>query len=158
MSGETGKKISEKVVAVNEAIASTLEISQQYAKQDEVMVANSEEAIAHVLEQFKVAATRLSDSSHAVHQEGKHIGEEIAEVLVTLQFQDRISQILNHVRSNLVKLTAQLTEQRGSAFTQADIDRWLKELAETYTMPEQHVVHVGGVHQADANASDITFF
>jgi methyl-accepting chemotaxis protein len=158
MSGETGKKISEKVGAVNEAIASTLEISQQYAKQDEVMVVNSEEIIAHVLTQFKVAATSLSDSTHAMQQEGQHIGDEISEVLVALQFQDRISQILNHVRNDLMKLIEQLNKHRGTAFTQADIDRWLKELAETYTMPEQHVVHVGGVHQANATASDITFF
>jgi methyl-accepting chemotaxis protein len=158
MSGETGKKISAKVAAVNEAIASTLEISQQYAKQDEVMVVNSEEIIAHVLEQFRGSAAKLTDSTHAMQQEGKHIGDEISEVLVALQFQDRISQILNHVRSDLVKLVDQLQAHDGGDFTTADINQWLKELAETYTMPEQHVVHGGGIHQSDANASDITFF
>jgi len=156
MSGETGKKISEKVAAVNDAIAATLEISQQYAKQDEDMVSNSEQVIARVLAQFRTAATDLADSSLVMRQEGQHIGNEIDEVLVALQFQDRISQILSHVRNNIEKLGQRL-EQNGPSFSAGDIDTWLSELAQTYTMPEQYSVH-GGHHQSDTSSSEITFF
>ena len=157
MSGETGRKISEKVGAVNEAIASTLQISQQYAKQDEVMVADSEQLIARVLQQFRDAATALADSTAAMRDEERRIGNEVAEVLVSLQVQDRVNQILSHVRDDFGKLEQRLGEYTtGQAARPIDIDAWLTELAQTYTTPEQHSVHNGD--HAGGSGSDITFF
>jgi len=158
LSGATGRKIGETIETVNKAIVSTLEISQRYAQQDAEMVTASEQVIEHVVGRVQRAVDSLADSSNVLRRETQTIGEEIAEVLVSLQFQDRISQVLNHVCNDMGKLKdrVQNQEKRGSAAI--DASAWLDELSHTYTVPEQHQVHGGGKARAAAADSEITFF
>jgi methyl-accepting chemotaxis protein len=163
LSGGTGKKIGETVETVNKAIAATLEISRQYAQQDAEMVVNSEHVIAHVVGRVQSAAAKLTDASDTLRQETQHIGAEIGEVLVALQFQDRISQVLGHVSGDMGKLRTHLTTyeaQRaaGKKPDAVDAGRWLDELSRTYTVPEQHQVHRGGATHSTTATSEITFF
>lgn len=163
LSGATGKKISETVETVNKAIATTLEISKQYAKQDEEMILNSEKVIEHVVGRVHKAVVGISDSSNMLRQETQTIGEEISEVLVALQFQDRVSQVLNHVCNDMSKLKSRIDNQErqladGSMPGAIDATAWLGELSSTYTVPEQHVVHNGGVARTETASSEITFF
>ena len=162
LSGGTGKKISETVETVNQAIAATLQIARQYAQQDEAMVIDSEQVIKHVVGRVQVAAVDLAESSDGLRRETLSIGEELADVLVALQFQDRVSQILGHVSQDMGKLKERLisqTDQRAQGGAPAAIDAaaWLAELSHTYTVPEQHVVHGGGTTRGAA-AAEITFF
>jgi methyl-accepting chemotaxis protein len=162
-SGETGKKISATVEQVNQAIASTMRVSEQYSKQDAEMVSNSEQVIESVMAKFGVAASALSDSAEILRNESQIIGHEISEVLVALQFQDRVSQMLMHVRNDLGKLDGYLREYDrnrdiGISSTSIDTREWLSELAQTYTMPEQHAAHGGQQLTQPQNSSDITFF
>jgi methyl-accepting chemotaxis protein len=162
LSGETGKKISETVETVNKAIAATLQISHQYAQQDEEMILNSEKVIEHVVGRVHKAVVGISDSSNVLRQETQSIGEEISEVLVALQFQDRVSQVLNHICNDMSKLKNRIASQEkqladGSMPGPIDATTWLDELSHTYTVPEQHVVHNGGAPRATAS-SEITFF
>jgi len=164
LSGGTGKKISDMVETVNQAIAATLQISQQYAAQDEAMVAQSEEIIQHVVGRTQEAALGLASASDVLRSETRSIGDEIAEVLVALQFQDRVSQILGHVGQDMGKLKERIVEHeagrsRGDAPASLDARGWLEDLSHTYTVPEQHVVHRGGKPATAAAAADeITFF
>jgi methyl-accepting chemotaxis protein len=162
LSGETGKKISTTVETVNQAIAATLTISRQYAEQDQEMLANSEKVIEHVVGRVHSAAVDLADSSEVLRRETQAVGTEIAEVLVALQFQDRVSQVLSHVVNDMRKLRERIAahdEQSapGAASVAIDASTWLDELSHTYTVPEQHVVHRGGI-PGTAVASEITFF
>ncbi|HEY5582669.1 MAG TPA: methyl-accepting chemotaxis protein [Rhodoferax sp.] len=162
LSGGTGKKISETIETVNNAIAATLQSSRKYAQQDAAMVVNSEQVIAQVVGRVHAAVGGLADSSQVLREETQSIGEEIADVLVALQFQDRISQVLGHVCHDMGKLQERLAghEQQlaaGGAPVAVDASAWLDELSHTYTVPEQHVVHSGGTARAAA-ASEITFF
>nr|WP_282959149.1 methyl-accepting chemotaxis protein [Azoarcus sp. L1K30] len=163
LSGATGKKISETVETVNQAIAATLQISQEYAAQDVAMVTESEAIIQHVVDRTQEAALGLARSSDVLRSETRSIGDEIAEVLVALQFQDRVSQILGHVSRDMSKLKDRIVEHegassRGDASSRLDASSWLEELSRTYTVPEQHVVHGGGKPAVSAAADDITFF
>lgn len=163
LSGDTGKKISATIETVNQAIATTLRVSEQYAKQDTEMVTNSEQVIDHVMNKFGAATSTLADSAEILRNESQIIGNEIAEVLVALQFQDRVSQILMHVRNDLGKLDEHLRacgEDRARGNTSAPMDAraWLKELARTYTMPEQHAAHDGKQPTQSQSSSEITFF
>jgi methyl-accepting chemotaxis protein len=164
LSGGTGKKISETVETVNQAIAATLNISQQYAAQDEAMVAQSEAIIQHVVGRTQEAALGLARSSDVLRNETQSIGAEIAEVLVALQFQDRVSQILGHVNQDMGKLKERIAEHeagraQGDVSASLDASSWLDELSHTYTVPEQLVVHRGGKPVVAATeAAEITFF
>ncbi|MDD5177000.1 MAG: methyl-accepting chemotaxis protein [Sterolibacterium sp.] len=162
LSGDTGKKISETVETVNRAIAATLQISHQYAQQDEEMIVNSEKIIEHVVGRVHTAVAGLADTSEVLRKETRSIGDEIAEVLVALQFQDRVSQVLSHVGNDMGKLKERIANQErqltdGGRLGPIDATAWLDELSHTYTVPEQHVVHNGGAPDAVAS-SEITYF
>jgi methyl-accepting chemotaxis protein len=162
LSGETGKKISETVDAVNKAITDTLQVSRKYAQQDAEMVSGSEQSIEQVLSQFRVTTTALSDSADVLRRESAIIRGEIDEVIVALQFQDRVSQVLGHVRNDLQKLETRLGEAdrdraEGRQPSPLEPSVWLDSLARTYTMPEQHAVHGGGQSQT-VTEPEITFF
>lgn len=161
LSGATGKKISETVETVNKAIATTLQISHQYAQQDEEMILNSEKIIEHVVDRVHKAVVGISDSSNVLRRETQSIGDEISEVLVALQFQDRVSQVQKHVCNDMDKLKDRIANHErqlalGVIPGSIDANTWLDELSHTYTVPEQHVVHKGGAPRAAA--SEITFF
>lgn len=164
LSAESGKKIAATVENVNKAISATLSASQEYARQDAEMVTSSENIIANVLHKFESAATDLDRSAEVLRNESQVIGGEISEVLVSLQFQDRVSQVLMHVRDDLEKLEkrlAQYESELGSGQTLGPIDAhtWLHELSQTYTMPEQHAIHGSKPHHAVApQSTEITFF
>jgi methyl-accepting chemotaxis protein len=155
-SAETGKRITEKVEAVNAAIASTLDAADQTAKLDETTIRGADSAVAGILGRFSTAADALGTSSEILQRESTGIRGEVTDVLVSLQFQDRVSQMLMHIRNDLEKLGQQVSASSGgnAAF---DVEGWLNQLANTYTMVEQHAVHAGG-QDARPQESEITFF
>ena len=162
MSGDTGQRIGETVVIVNDAIHKTLDISQEYTKTDTVTLNKASDVIAGVISRFKQNASDIVHHNDAMRTQSESVAQDIAEVLVSLQFQDRISQTLGHIAADQDKLHAHIqhrTAQRQQSLAPEplDADRWLSELAQTYTTPEQH-----GIHRGDSSSkrtdSDITFF
>ncbi|WP_374324755.1 methyl-accepting chemotaxis protein [Azonexus sp.] len=160
LSGDTGMKISRTVDTVNQAIAEAQRVSRQYAEQDEALVNHSGTVIESVIERFSGAATALSQSSAVLRQQNQEIAEEVAEVLVALQFQDRVSQVLGHVSSDIGKLHLHIGDSRQAVAQGGSIDaeQWLSELSQTYTTPEQHAVHRGNAAPRAPEESGITFF
>jgi len=156
LSGETGLRIREKVDTVNAAIAATLRISEQSAQQDSELVINSERSIEQVLTRFSGAADGLTRSSELLLSESSSIRDEIADMLVSLQFQDRVSQILVHVHGDLEKLERLLASNSGTGTTTVDATRWLDELAKTYTTAEQRDNHFGAA--AQQQSTGISYF
>lgn len=158
LSAETGKRISQGAEQVNAAILAAVAASEQSVTRDNESVRHSEDVIGQVIERFHGATSRLADSSRILNEASLGIRDEISDVLVSLQFQDRVSQILSHVRDDIRKFEAHVREclstgQCASIDTQA----WLDELSKTYTTMEQHEMHYGT--QATTSASsEITFF
>lgn len=161
LSGETGKRISSKVELVNDAIAATLIMSQQFTLRDAELVMNSETIITNVVDQLRTTTNGLDEAATEFREENTIIKTEIESALVALQFQDRVSQMLGHVHQDLEKLNTQLIDIEHQHYTKAiDAEQWLENLAGTYTMSEQLLVHKGdsGTVQVDSTAVDITFF
>ncbi|HCI13790.1 MAG TPA: chemotaxis protein [Gallionellaceae bacterium] len=164
LSANSGKEITRVVEVVNKAIAATLQASDEYAQQDAIMVSNSEKIIEQVLSRFERAAKGLDSSAEVLRRESQLIGSEINDVLVSLQFQDRVSQVLSMVRNDLGKLEKHLAMHKqdianGKQVGLSDAHSWLKELSHTYTMPQQHAAHAGRRQQAaTAQSNEITFF
>lgn len=162
-SGEVGKKITETIDSVNEAIEDTLKISRKFARQDKETLGNAEQIIAAVLKHFTQAAAGLSDSAELLRTENNAINHEISDVFVDLQFQDRVSQILTLVSDDLNKLEQHLNEFKKEETSEGlpcsvDVDQWLEELSMTYTMEEQLAAHDGAQVAIKTDQSNITFF
>ncbi|CAN7464259.1 methyl-accepting chemotaxis protein [Aquipseudomonas alcaligenes] len=160
LSEETGKRIGDTIETVSGAIERTLEVSNEHATRDAGTLENASQVIRQVIAQFRSGATRLVEHGNALRNDNAAVGEEISEVLVALQFQDRVSQMLGHMRDDIGRL-AQHLEQDDARHV--DARSWLDELSSTYTTPEQHAIHHGrqggsGSAGASHSASDITFF
>jgi len=158
-SSETGQQMSAKVDIINNAITQLVQAASSGADQDSNSVATSESSIERVLERFKSVTERLAESAEMLQQESFGIRDEMTEVLVSLQFQDRVSQILAHVRDNIDDLHAHL-QQATQAPEQAlaiDARSWLARMEATYATDEQRHSHHGG-SGAQQNSQEITFF
>jgi methyl-accepting chemotaxis protein len=162
LSGDTGQKIGETVETVNGAIARTLELSQRHAERDTGTLNQSGETIEQVIGAFGGTTRDVVERSDALAENAAAVGGTIGEVLVALQFQDRVSQMLGHIRDDQARLERLVVERRalaasGQPLPPLDTKAWLAALARTYTMAEQVAVHHGKRPAATAE-SDITFF
>ena len=166
LSSDTGKKMAEKVNIINQAITGVISAAERFSEEDTRSVAEAEKTIHNVLGNFKEVASGLCESSEMLRHESEGIREEISDTLVYLQFQDRVSQILAHVRDNLDGLHVHLTQysaERSSGGSPAiDANAWLNEMALGYTTAEQRRNHrdgkAGTAQVAAPDATEITFF
>ncbi|MEN0107710.1 MAG: chemotaxis protein, partial [Pseudomonas sp.] len=78
---------------------------------------------------------------------------DIQEIIVSLQFQDRSDQMLDHLQSDVQRLHSALQSQDPIL---GDPQRWLAELRRQFTTDEER----GGRRSAGTRAKqdDITFF
>lgn len=117
------------------------------------------ESVDALVRHFSSLAERLhkqAEEGNASPQEQAQIAAAINELLVHLQFQDRVNQILGHVRSDMLKLGGQLAEPESvSELPSREV--WLAELQGTYTTLEQQALHPD-VPAPAANSSQVTFF
>ena len=152
-SGTTGNLITQRVESVNAVLRATLQGAKDFQTEEDAIIQSAGTTIHQVISRFGAAAQELSSST--AHLEGVNatVRAQVADTLVDLQFQDRISQILAAVIADMEKFVARLDGHPSSL----DVDRWLAELATTYTTLEQGAIHHG--HQAQGpTESDITFF
>lgn len=163
-SGETGAQISAKVNAVNAAINAARSAAEASARTETETLRESEAAIKEVLGSFEGLTTSLTDAAEALRAESRSIKDDVYEALVQLQFQDRVSQIMSHVRTNIERLPAVMQEhtrgcERDGRLNPLDPRGVLGELEATYAMTDEHAVHRGSAPTAQAGQSEeITFF
>ena len=162
LSGETGRKISEKIELINRAISTAFESAEQSTKQDGQSVSASEQAIHGVLEDFRQVTGGLVQSAVILRNASAGIQQEVAEAMVQLQFQDRTSQILCHVRDSVASFPGKLRESetrfKESGRLQAlDVSAVLADLESTYATAEEQANHGKG-NAARQQDDEITFF
>jgi methyl-accepting chemotaxis protein len=118
----------------------------------------SEQKIEQVLQVFSESVGCLVEVSQQFEREGVAVQQRVEQVLVSLQFQDRISQILGHISADQARL--ELAMQPGSAIP--DVESWLAQLSSTYTTLEQQDLHYGTTKSVaktqQSDSDDITFF
>ncbi|WP_371264000.1 methyl-accepting chemotaxis protein [Pseudomonas sp. ARP3] len=158
-SSETGQQMSAKVDIINNAITQLVQAASTSADQDSNSVGASEQSIQLVLERFQNITGCLAESADLLKQESYGIRDEMTDVLVNLQFQDRVSQILSHVRDNMNALHDHLRQARQAPDQAVSIDarQWLASMESTYATDEQRRTHHGN-DAAQQNSQDITFF
>ncbi len=163
LSKETGTRISAKVETISSAISGAVRAADQTATHEAQSVTRSENAIDSVLRDFKVVTEGLIESSGILRSQSAGIKDEIADAIVQLQFQDRVSQVLCHVRDNIGSLPGHLEESyagisHGQALTPLNTSSLMEQLQSTYAMAEERYNHGGSGGRADTQESEITFF
>jgi methyl-accepting chemotaxis protein len=165
MSGETGKRMSDKVKVIGEAIGAARRSAEESASRDAASAVASEAAITAVLDQFRNVTRALEGSADVLKSESIGIQSEITDALVQLQFQDRVSQRMTHVRHSIERLPVLLTESRehfdhAGEMRPVDSAGLLAELESSYAMADERATHSSGTGGAAAAAplEEVTFF
>ncbi len=168
LSGATGQRMADKVGVIGEAMRLARDTAQASARREAASALASEGAINGVLDRFRGVTEAMEASTAALKQESAGIQLEIVEALVQLQFQDRVSQRMTHVRHNIERLPGLLSESRRSfdtsgALAPVDARVLLDELEGSYAMADERATHAGDASNATAAAAvadldEVTFF
>lgn len=144
-SGETGRKITETINRFTTAVESTVEQATLAMEKDLKLEQEGSATINSVLENLSWMTKGMSESSEILKGESQQIITEVNEVIMSLQFQDRTSQILLHVIDGLNKLPQVMTEQIALAEKGESVDVNINEimatLEENYTTAEEVLLH-----------------
>ncbi len=158
MSAETGKNMSEKVKHLSTVMARALSTADRTAIHDKQVLEVSGAVVRDVLNHVE----SMGDSAQQMRHHGNVIRNDIEDLMVALQFQDRISQVLQVVKNDMYKLEKTAHELGDGAEGEfPSTEKWLKDLQNTYTMRDEHRNHGSSGDSGDAAAdknSEITFF
>jgi methyl-accepting chemotaxis protein len=164
-SGQTGRRITETVSVISQAIASTCQAAQESVRQEGDSMQASEGRIQGVLDGFRNITNALVRSGDLLKEESLSIKNEIGHALVELQFQDRVGQILAQVKGNVEYFPRYLAEHEqkclaAGAFEPLDAESFMAEMKKSYVMSDQRATHeTGQALGAGPNVDEeITFF
>ena len=131
-SAETGKRIGERVGQIGAIMNTTLSTAEEATLKDQSTVLLSEQLVEHVLEHVQ----KLGTSADGMHKYGLVVRGEVEKQLVSMQFQDRISQILDGVHDNIDQMQQTLAHIDTEPLPTAD--DWLDALNKASNMKDQH--------------------
>jgi methyl-accepting chemotaxis protein len=165
MSGDTGRRIGETVNLVNTAITTAFASAQDFTQRNAAMEASAQSTIHNVMDDFRRLVNSLETSATTLRTSSAGIKDEVAQSLLQFQFQDRVSQILSHVRDNIHSFPRYL-QKWETAFREEgrlmaiDFTGLLDELERSYATQEEVVNHSGRAPTARATgpSDEITFF
>jgi methyl-accepting chemotaxis protein len=165
LSGETGQRMAAKVGLIGEAIGAARASAEASARREADSALASDRAINGVLGRFREVTEAMGSSTAELKQASAGIQSEIVEALVQLQFQDRVSQRMTHVRHNIERLPALLADSRqqydaAGVLAAVDAKALLDELEGSYAMADERATHAGGAAGATPAAAleEVTFF
>jgi methyl-accepting chemotaxis protein len=158
-SREASERIATKVANVGGAITSVLTNAEANAENERSAVAMANTDVQTVLDDLQAVMEESRESSSRLETAAIGIRSEIANSLVSLQFQDRVTQVLEHLRDNIHRFPELVADSAGESEPKPlDSTALLDELARDYTMAEEHQVHGSGSGTGKVADSEITFF
>jgi len=160
-SAETGKRITEKVGIITKAIEATVQTTASSANEQAIAATAAEAAIRAVLARFNSLAGGLDGNARHLVAENTAIRNEIGQLLVGFQYQDRVSQILGHTLNDMEKLQGIATAavRDPNVLDGVDPARWRDDIAQHYATEEERANHAGPTPaKAGRTASGVNFF
>lgn len=164
-SGETGELINKTVRVISEAITKTFRNAEEIVKGDDQGASDSRSKINEVLDQFRRVADSMERSSEILRTCNKEIQFDVASSIVHFQFQDRISQILSHVQSNIAELPHEIRRHGANYSASGTLPsvEWgslARSLESSYATREEEINHKGSsvTHASGNESAAVTFF
>jgi methyl-accepting chemotaxis protein len=102
-SAETGQRFAAKIRVINDGVSAACTAADASGDADRRTQDASRETIDRVLGNFREVTGALEQSTDVLKAESLGIQSEVSSALVQLQFQDRVSQILTHVMTDIAR-------------------------------------------------------
>ncbi len=119
LSAETGKHIGERVNKIGVIMATTLSSAKQAAETDKKVIEHTGGVVGNVLTQVR----SLGGAVEEMREHGNTIRIAVEEVMVTLQYQDRVSQIIDVISNDMIRLKG-LMESADNALP--GLEEWVE--------------------------------
>ncbi|MET0064854.1 MAG: methyl-accepting chemotaxis protein [Candidatus Thiodiazotropha sp.] len=163
-SGDTGNRITSKTAEVSTIVKELSEFSAMTSGSVNHAIESGEDIVESVIDDLNQRTQAAEENERMLLEHAHLIQTEIQQMLVSFQFQDRVSQILHQVTDsfeNIVTLIERRKDQRGQnhPVDNLDITQLLDAVKQTYTTTEQLRNHEGDDSVSDnADAGSISFF
>lgn len=159
-SGETGRRIGEQVGGFSERVQQLLAQASGQSQRDAASLQASTSTVREVLGQVDETVGGLNERAAALRARGQAVKQQVEQLMVSFQFQDRVQQILDQVDRSMAAAACALREAllRGDLPGPAD---WEALLSAGYTTAEQRAAgRAGDAAPAAAapTAGETTFF
>jgi methyl-accepting chemotaxis protein len=120
-------------------------------------IREAEETTARVVERFEEATQLLADAVRDMDRDGRRVHEGLSDALFALQFQDRVSQILDHSAGEIEALRELLAS--GTA-APSSLLGWRASVGRDYSTPEEfaNLAQPRGAPAPAPAGGEITFF
>jgi len=164
-SGQTGEQIASMVGKISQSMSAAVAQMNDVAEKENQAEKESGKTIQTVMQNLENVTMGLGESLDTLRVESMGIRSEIEDILVSLQFQDRTSQILAQVRDALMSFDEllgqdQTLRENGELPDPIDISVVTKKL-EAGLVTEEQRRNLSGESASTDTASDndeITFF
>lgn len=150
-SGETGRDIAKKVEAVTQAIQATINAADNLVRTDDDNLTLLDQAVTTVTARLSTEINELHDAGSRLHSLSQESATAISHIIVKLQFQDRVSQILEHLQTDLTEIRTMMIEELSGDF---DLHHWEQRFRQRFTTDEEHQ----GRADTRIESNAVTFF
>ena len=120
-----------------------------------VSIAGAEALVEKVVASSEAMMRELTEAIASMEEERRGVRQDISRALVSLQFQDRVSQILSHVTRNLQEMQERI---HGGSWHEMDEREWQERMASDYSTHEEFGNHSAARLSTVQPASAVTFF
>lgn len=141
-SGATGKEMAARTASISQAIRAACQAAGQQEADSKAAREQEAQTIATVLAELRAVTDALQGSTGLLQRESAAITQEVHAALVELQFQDRVGQMLVHVRDSIAAAPAFVRGQAGAAPDPAPL---LADLERRYTMADEGAGHAAAL-------------
>jgi methyl-accepting chemotaxis protein len=128
-SAATASRIKDRVDRVTVIMQGATDAAIEASAHEEQAIAQSSQVVRDVLSHMQ----GLSADADTMRERGTVIRNHIEQLIVSLQFQDRINQVISVVDADIQRLSAQLQRDEPPP----EPDSWLADLKRQYTMRDQ---------------------
>lgn len=131
-SADTGRRILGRVDKVQALMDQTLRAAEASHTQDKETVLTSGAVVQDVLQNVRT----LGNAADNMQKHGSIVRQEVEKLLMAMQFQDRVSQILQGVHDDMLRMRSTL--ETTALVDLPDAQEWMGVFSKTYTMADQH--------------------
>lgn len=134
-SADTGKRIGVRVGQIAAIMTEAMNTAEESTVNDKQSVSLSGDLVEHVLSHVR----KLGESADAMHAHGMVVRSEVEQLLMAMQFQDRVSQILEGAQDNMQKMQDTVEQMPQDGLPSSG--EWLDALNKLSRMDDQIYDH-----------------
>ena len=160
LSSDTGQQMIVKVEGICSAMDSAVGNTENQLEAEQQKSIEAQQLIEDVISRLNLLINQFSDSTNMLKSHSEEISSEINDILISLQFQDRVAQILSHTKNEITRFSLLLATPEE--LIDVDTDHWLNMMSQGYTTLEQKNIHANNVtgnsQSIEESGDDIEFF